>query len=127
MPIAGGVYALSNRYAYNKDQSHYYKYSYRSNEYSLIEGSKCTNNQSYDGIIYGQFQCPIEGFDVNEKECCGEEGEQFCCSLAQSSSGSSFWIWIVVLVIFVSILLAVFVNITYNFLKPYFHSYKPAG
>jgi len=121
VPIAGGIYDLSNRYAYNKNQSHYYKYTYRSNEYSLIDGSFCTNNQSYDGIIYGRFQCPIEGFEATEKECCGLEGEQFCCEKKEKTSWD-IWDILILIFIFSSIFICGFGNCIYNLYKKYFDS-----
>lgn len=67
------------RYYNHYHTGYYYGYRYRSNGYEKINGSVCSNNQTYDGIIYGQFVCPIDGFKATETECCGEVGEQFCC------------------------------------------------
>ena len=38
------------------------------------------NNQSYNGIVFGKFKCPIRGFDLDETECCDKaSNKQFCC------------------------------------------------
>ena len=57
----------------------YNGYDYRSAIRNKINGSVCTNHLEYSGIVFGLFICPIEGFDVEEKECCGPWREQYCC------------------------------------------------
>jgi len=57
-----------------------YGYNYRPADYSTItNGSLCSNNQVYNGIIFGKFKCPIEGYDLDEFECCDKADQQFCC------------------------------------------------
>jgi len=41
-------------------------YNYRPAGYSTIKnGGICSNNQSYNGIVFGKFKCPKRGFDLN--------------------------------------------------------------
>ena len=47
-------------YNNNYQSGYYYDYNYR-NGYENVNGSLCSNNQTYDGVIFGQFICPIEG------------------------------------------------------------------
>ena len=42
-------------------------------------GEICTNNVDYDGIQFGRFRCPIEGYEISETDCCGPPNEEFCC------------------------------------------------
>ena len=58
----------------------YYGYNYRPSNYRNIKDDLCTNNNSYDGIVYDKFYCPIEGFSEKETACCGLPGDQFCCN-----------------------------------------------
>jgi hypothetical protein len=55
-------------------------YNYKQGEYSFIRGSICTNNINYNGVEFGQFECPIEGFDYSATSCCGPLYEQYCCT-----------------------------------------------
>lgn len=122
VPVVGSVYfASSNRYAHRS--GYYYDYDYRS-DYSQVNGSICTNNQTYDGIIYGQFVCPIEGFKPEDTYCCGTEGEQFCCG---SSSGYDF-VGIVFIIIGILVLVGFAgFNLFYNKFKYLFHCKKETG
>jgi hypothetical protein len=69
-----------------KFNNHYYidgyynNYNYRPGEYSQIRLSLCTNYLEFDGIVFGQFYCPIEGFESDEVMCCGPLKEQYCCN-----------------------------------------------
>ena len=55
-------------------------YNYKQEEYSFIRGSICRNNINYNGVEFGQFECPIEGFDFAATSCCGPIYEQYCCT-----------------------------------------------
>jgi hypothetical protein len=59
-------------------------YNYRSSAYENIQGSYCINNVNYDGFSFGNFRCPVEGFDYSATMCCGDPYEQYCCSSAES-------------------------------------------
>ena len=52
----------------------------RPGEYNKIQGSSCSNFIEYDGFVFGHFTCPIEGFNLNETECCGQADQQICCN-----------------------------------------------
>jgi hypothetical protein len=43
----------------------------------------CANYLEYDGLVYGQFFCPIEGFNYEDTKCCGPSKEQYCCSVEE--------------------------------------------
>jgi hypothetical protein len=58
----------------------YHNYNYRPNRYGNIKGDVCVNNVNFDGIVYGQFICPIDGFDFDATKCCGNLYEQYCCT-----------------------------------------------
>jgi hypothetical protein len=60
-------------------------YNFRPSNYENIQGSTCTNNVNYDGFAFGNFQCPMDGFDYSAVMCCGEPFEQFCCSPAEAN------------------------------------------
>jgi hypothetical protein len=64
---------------HNYQSGLYNGYNYRPGDYNQVRGSVCTNYLEYDGIVYGQFICPIEGFELDETACCGLPREQFCC------------------------------------------------
>jgi hypothetical protein len=65
--------------ASNNYQSGYYNnYNYRPQHYA--QGSLCKNYANYDGVVYGQFYCPIEGFNAEDTRCCGPPNEQYCCN-----------------------------------------------
>ena len=68
------------RHHHNYQQGVYNDYAYRPNYYADIAGSVCYNYLEYDGIVYGAFVCPIEGFDITATACCGPPREQYCCS-----------------------------------------------
>ena len=40
----------------------FYGYKYRPDTYSEISGETCLNNLEFDGIVYGRFKCPVEGW-----------------------------------------------------------------
>ena len=58
-------------------------YQYRPDQYSTVTGQTCTNNLEFDGIIYGKFMCPVEGYDLSSTYCCGKSNEQYCCTLQE--------------------------------------------
>jgi hypothetical protein len=43
--------------------------------------SVCANYIEYDGIVYGVFNCPVFGYDVEANMCCGPVNQQFCCTI----------------------------------------------
>ncbi|CAF0858260.1 unnamed protein product [Adineta steineri] len=43
-------------------------------------GETCVNNDYMNGIRFGQFRCPLNGFPYEAKFCCGDYGKQYCCS-----------------------------------------------
>jgi len=43
--------------------------------------SVCANYKEYDGIVYGVFNCPVFGYDVEANMCCGPVNQQFCCTI----------------------------------------------
>lgn len=73
-------------------QNHLYQfgvlddYNYRPNKYKQIQGDVCINNLIYDGITFGEFICPVEGFDYASTSCCGPLYEQYCCTPAEASA-----------------------------------------
>ena len=42
--------------------------------------STCANYMEYDGLVYGMFNCPVIGYDIEANMCCGPFNEQFCCT-----------------------------------------------
>ena len=42
--------------------------------------STCTNYLEYNGIVYGAFNCPVDGYDIEAYLCCGQLNQQFCCT-----------------------------------------------
>jgi hypothetical protein len=58
----------------------YNNYNYRPGGYANTQGSLCKNYANYDGVVYGQFYCPIEGFSYDDTRCCGPYNEQYCCN-----------------------------------------------
>jgi Wnt and FGF inhibitory regulator len=72
--------------SHNYHAGMYHGYNYRPDRYSNINGEVCVNNENYDGIKYGQFICPIDGFDYDEIKCCGPIGQQYCCTPAESAA-----------------------------------------
>ena len=49
---------------------------------NLVENF-CSNYKDFNGTIFGKFKCPLTGFRSNEKECCGNNGTQFCCQISE--------------------------------------------
>ena len=49
-------------------------------EYLNVYGSTCHNFDPFDGIVFGQFECPMEGFGRDDTECCGIKKHEFCCT-----------------------------------------------
>lgn len=63
-------------------------YNYRPHDiYGTTQGETCTNNLEFEGIVFGRFICPIEGYDLSAAYCCGgkhrSRNEQFCCNLQE--------------------------------------------
>ena len=42
--------------------------------------STCVNYMEYDGVVYGVFNCPVFGYNIEANMCCGQVNEQFCCT-----------------------------------------------
>ncbi len=63
-----------NQHDYNT--GYYNDYNYRPQKYSNIKGSICTNTIDYEGISFGKFYCPLEGYDYDETACCGPPNQQ---------------------------------------------------
>ena len=72
--------SFNGMYPHNRGIGYYHGYNYRPGRYSEIQGSICTNNQMYEEISFGEFQCPLEGFNYDATFCCGPPNEQYCCS-----------------------------------------------
>lgn len=69
-----------NQYKHNYMGGYYNDYNYRPDRYSQIQGQMCRNFLEYDGIVFGEFMCPIESYNYDETECCGDFNEQYCCT-----------------------------------------------
>jgi hypothetical protein len=79
----GGHYSGSHNY----HNGNYNGYNYRPNQYGNVQGAVCTNYLEYDGIVYGQFRCPVEGYDLTATACCGMPKEQYCCHPSEVGYG----------------------------------------
>ena len=69
MMIGAGGVAVGSAYGMagnNYHQGFYNDYNYRPDQYGQIRGSLCINNNNYFGVQYGQFYCPIEGFEYED-------------------------------------------------------------
>jgi hypothetical protein len=53
---------------------------YGSSSSARVKGEICFNNEDFNGTSFGQFQCPLPGFDMSARYCCGDYGEQYCCT-----------------------------------------------
>jgi len=71
--------SLTNNNYHNYETGDYYGYNYRPGDYKNIDGSVCTNNLTYEEIVFSKIKCPIEGFSLDAIVCCDEPGQQFCC------------------------------------------------
>ena len=87
--------------SHNYETGYFFDYNYRPGNYSNIDGSLCTNDQEYEGIVFSKMKCPIEGFSVEAVLCCDVPGQQFCCVPVTNS------IWKLLLYIGLGILLAI--------------------
>lgn len=45
-----------------------------------LVGETCINNEDLNGTKFGSFRCPLNGFPIEAKYCCGEYGKQYCCT-----------------------------------------------
>jgi hypothetical protein len=112
----------------------YNNYEYRSDKFSLIKESLCKNYLEYNGIVFGQFYCPIEGFNEDDTKCCGIEKEQYCCGQIEylkfhnkyqenaNKTHVGLIVFIIFLVIFIILLLVGLGVLIYCLLKK--HLYK---
>jgi hypothetical protein len=102
---------------FNENQNEiFYGYNYRPANYSSINGSICSNNQSYNGVIFGKFKCPIEGFDLDETECCDANDKQFCCK--PITSFFNLTLFIMLLALLFAFFIALVIIIICIFRKP---------
>ena len=67
----------------------YNNYNYRPGSYGFTQGNLCTNYLEYDGIVFGEFMCPMENFDLTATFCCGAPKEQYCCNYEDYNMQSS--------------------------------------
>jgi hypothetical protein len=74
------MHRKKNHYRHNYVGGMYNDYNYRPEKYSQIKGSVCVNNLEFDGIVFGEFMCPVEGYNYDETVCCGLPNEEYCCS-----------------------------------------------
>ncbi len=56
------------------------------NSYTGVDGSICTNTINFDGFVFGNFKCPIEGFHYSAVSCCGFKSNEYCCTPFQFES-----------------------------------------
>jgi len=57
---------------------------------SILGGETCVNHENMNGVVFGQFRCPLQGFPYEARYCCGEYGRQFCCTREGSRQYSSY-------------------------------------
>lgn len=71
----------------------YNGYNYRPDRYGQVQGYVCKNYLEYEGIVFGEFRCPIEGYNYDATECCGLPNEQYCCTPQEKSyeSGGGYY------------------------------------
>ena len=57
--------------------------NYNSFNFVFIDGEECTNNEDFNGTVFGKFRCPLPipepDFDPSAKYCCGTNQTQYCC------------------------------------------------
>ncbi|CAF3368691.1 unnamed protein product [Rotaria sp. Silwood1] len=69
-------------------------------------GETCTNNEDLNGTRFGRFRCPLNGFPIEAKYCCGEYEKQYCCIRDDNSGafrGASSFGWILLIIIMIAI------------------------
>lgn len=64
---------------------YYNNYNYRPDEYANATSSICSNYLEYGGIVFGQFLCPTEGYNITATQCCGAVNEEHCCEPKSTS------------------------------------------
>jgi hypothetical protein len=62
---------------------------YHQRGYANTYGSLCTNNINFDGFVFGNFKCPIEGFEQTAVACCGVRFKEYCCEPRASDQAKS--------------------------------------
>ncbi len=88
--LAKKIMGSGKHHGYNNhdlNSGYYNGYNYRPGQYATIHGSVCTNNYDYSGLSFGQFRCPMEGYDYTATACCGPVDLQYCCSPNEAVSG----------------------------------------
>ncbi|CAF3820428.1 unnamed protein product, partial [Rotaria sordida] len=99
-----GAGALGGIAAYSLMRSMSHSYYSRPGYYNpgYGTGETCVNNEDMNGTRFGQFRCPLNGFPIEAKYCCGEYGKQYCCIRESNSAalrGASNFGWILLLII----------------------------
>ena len=65
-------------------RGHYYGtggyYRYPDNYVPPKNGYTCTNNEDFNGTVFGSFVCPLPEFEPSARYCCGDAENQYCCS-----------------------------------------------
>lgn len=82
--LGKGKYNTNGYNNHDYSSGMYNGYNYRPGQYSNIRGRTCSNYLEYNGVVFGQFRCPIEGNHYDETECCGPMQEQYCCTPNQA-------------------------------------------
>lgn len=50
--------------------------------------STCANYIEYEGgVVFGEFQCPVYGYDMQANMCCGQVNQQYCCTQEEFQAG----------------------------------------
>ena len=57
---------------------------------SILGGETCVNHERMNGVVFGRYRCPLNGFPYEAKYCCGEYGRQYCCTREESYQYSSY-------------------------------------
>jgi hypothetical protein len=85
MVAYGIMSSIASRGYHNRPVGGYYHYrNGESPAYSKNSGggSKCINNEDFNGTVFGEFTCPLPEFDESAKYCCGsyDNQTQYCCN-----------------------------------------------
>ncbi|CAF0874430.1 unnamed protein product [Adineta steineri] len=110
MGALGGVAAYSLMNSMSSHRS--YRPGYYDPGYGT--GSTCINNENRNGTTFGSFRCPLNGFPIEARSCCGPYGNQFCCIPDGYTSDSrhyrSSFGGILLVIIIVAIIVFIFVR-----------------
>lgn len=98
----GGVAAYS--LMRSMSSSYYHGPGYYNPGYGY--GDTCVNNQDMNGTKFGSFRCPLNEFPLNARYCCGEYGNQYCCSDTRTYRSSNLgWIVLILIICFLGMFL----------------------